>query len=82
MAIPSLPAANFSALDTYYAGYRPYYGDQHVHSDCGGTSDGKFPLADWPAAMDEKQLDFAASTVVTSGCHAPVLSFCQALNCV
>ena len=52
--------ADFSALDTYYADYRPYYGDQHVHSDCGGTSDGKFPLADWPAAMDEKQLDFAA----------------------
>ncbi|MBE6595576.1 MAG: hypothetical protein E7644_07235 [Ruminococcaceae bacterium] len=52
--------ADFTALEDYYAAYRPYYGDQHVHSDCGGTSDGKFPLADWPAAMDEKQLDFAA----------------------
>ena len=52
--------ADFSALETYYEGYRPYYGDQHVHSDCGGTSDGKLPLADWPAGMDEKQIDFAA----------------------
>lgn len=52
--------ADFTALKEYYADYRPYYGDQHVHSNCGGTSDGHFPLGDWPAAMDEKQLDFAA----------------------
>jgi len=52
--------ADFEALERYYEGCRPYYGDQHMHSDCGGTSDGKFPLGDWPRAMDEKQLDFAA----------------------
>ncbi len=50
--------ADFGALDAYYKDYRPYYGDQHVHSACGGTSDGKWPLGDWPAAMAEKQLDF------------------------
>ncbi len=52
--------ADFTALDAYYEDYRPYHGDQHVHSNSGGTSDGKLPLADWPAAMDEKQIDFAA----------------------
>ena len=51
--------ADFSALDAYYEGYRPYYGDQHVHTNSGGTSDGKLPIGKWPAAMDEKQLDFA-----------------------
>ncbi len=52
--------ADFAALDAYYGGYRPYYGDQHAHTACGGTSDGKFPMKDWPAAMDALRLDFAA----------------------
>ncbi len=51
--------ADFSAMDAYYEGCKAYYGDQHVHSACGGTSDGKFPLKDWVAKMDELSLDFA-----------------------
>lgn len=51
--------ADFAAMDAYYEGCNPYYGDQHVHSDCGGTSDGHYPLKDWTAKMDELGLDFA-----------------------
>ena len=51
--------ADFSALEGFYAGRRAYYGDQHVHTKCGGTSDGSYPMADWPAEMDKLGLDFA-----------------------
>ncbi len=51
--------ADFTALDTYYEGCNPYYGDLHTHSNSGGTSDGKTPLADWVPKMDELGLDFA-----------------------
>ena len=50
---------DFSALDALYEGRRAYYGDQHVHTSCGGTSDGSFPMSEWVKAMDEKQVDFA-----------------------
>lgn len=53
-------AWDFSALDALYEGTQVYYGDLHVHTDCGGTSDGHFPMAQWPKKMDELQLDFAA----------------------
>ncbi len=53
-------AGDFTNLDTLYAGRKAYFGDQHVHTDCGGTSDGHFPMADWPAEMDRLGLDFAA----------------------
>ncbi len=52
--------ADFSALDALYMGTKAYYGDLHVHTSCGGTSDGTLPMAEWPAKMDEKKLDFAA----------------------
>lgn len=52
--------ADFAKVDLYYAGRRAYYGDLHVHTDCGGTSDGKLPMVQWPAKMEEKKLDFAA----------------------
>ena len=32
---------DFTALDEMYEGRTAYYGDYHVHSDSGGTSDGK-----------------------------------------
>ena len=52
--------ADFTALDALYEGRRAYYGDLHVHTNCGGTSDGGTPMKDWPAAMDAIGLDFAA----------------------
>ncbi|MBR4972478.1 MAG: hypothetical protein IKY59_05860, partial [Oscillospiraceae bacterium] len=51
--------ADFSALDALYAGTKPYYGDLHAHSNAGGTSDGKTPIGEWVAHMDERQMDFA-----------------------
>ncbi len=52
-------AADFSELDAYYEGCNVYYGDQHTHSNCGGTSDGKTPLGEWVEGMDKHGLDFA-----------------------
>lgn len=52
--------ADFSPLDALYEGRSVYWGDQHAHSNSGGTSDGKTPLSEWVARMDEKQVDFAA----------------------
>ncbi len=51
--------ADFSALDALYEGRRAYYGDQHVHTACGGTSDGAYPMDKWVARMDELDVDFA-----------------------
>lgn len=47
-------------LEAVYADRRAGYGDFHCHSNSGGTSDGKTPLAQYKAGMAEKQLDFAA----------------------
>ena len=57
-----LPATKdqFTFLDTYYRARKPYYGDLHVHTNCGGTSDGKLPMAQWVPDMDKLDLDFAA----------------------
>ncbi len=52
--------ADFSAADALYADRHPYYGDLHVHTACGGTSDGSTPMAEWIPKMDAKQLDFVA----------------------
>lgn len=52
--------ADYTALDAHYEGTRAYYGDLHVHTKCGGTSDGSFPMEKWPEVMDELKLDFAA----------------------
>ena len=54
-----LADADFSALDAHYEGTKAYYGDQHVHTRCGGTSDGSFAMSDWPDEMDRIGLDFA-----------------------
>ena len=51
--------ADFTALDAHYADCNPYYGDLHVHSNCGGTSDGHTPLKEWVPKMDELGIDFA-----------------------
>lgn len=51
--------ADFSAIEEHYKDRKAYYGDQHVHTKCGGTSDGSFPMADWPQEMDRLGLDFA-----------------------
>lgn len=51
--------ADFSELDAYYEGCKAYYGDQHVHSNSGGTSDGRTLLSDWVPEMDKLGLDFA-----------------------
>ena len=52
--------ADFSPLDALYEGRSVYWGDQHAHSNSGGTSDGKTPLGEWTSQMDAKQVDFAA----------------------
>lgn len=46
-------------LDEFYAGRRAFYGDLHVHTKCGGTSDGNLDMALWPSHMDLKHVDFA-----------------------
>lgn len=55
----AMGSADFSAMDARYEGKRAYYGDQHTHTKCGGTSDGAFPMEKWVERMDELQLDFA-----------------------
>ena len=52
--------ADFAPLDKLYAGRACYYGDFHCHSNSGGTSDGKTPLADYVPRMKELGMDFAA----------------------
>lgn len=52
--------ADFSDVSEFYKDRRAYYGDQHVHTRCGGTSDGSFSMEDWPAEMDRIGIDFAA----------------------
>lgn len=49
-----------SPLDRLYANRTCYHGDFHCHSDSGGTSDGKTPLADYVPTMKKIGSDFAA----------------------
>ena len=50
--------ADFSARDALYAGKKAYYGDNHGHSDSGGTSDGKTTPEQWLQAMPQLGIDF------------------------
>lgn len=49
-----------SHLKHLYEGCKVYHGELHDHSDSGGTSDGKCPLAEWPEKMRALRMDFAA----------------------
>lgn len=51
--------AELAVLDRRYEGTKAYYGDLHVHTNSGGTSDGALDIALWPSHMDEKKVDFA-----------------------
>ena len=51
---------DFSVLEEYYAGRKPFYCDMHVHSKSGGTSDGWVNIGDWPSEMVEQKVDFVA----------------------
>lgn len=50
--------ADFAAMDAYYEGTKAYYGDMHVHTSCGGTSDGSVDMAEWPAQLEKNGIDF------------------------
>lgn len=51
--------ADFSALESHYAGKVARYGDFHAHSASGGTSDGKTTPDEWLTAMAETlHMDF------------------------
>ncbi|MBR4428705.1 MAG: hypothetical protein IKS78_05045 [Clostridia bacterium] len=49
-----------SCLERLYAGRKAYHGELHDHSNSGGTSDGKCPLAEWPEKLRALYMDFAA----------------------
>ena len=51
--------ADFTALSVRYENKKAYYCDQHVHTACGGTSDGTYPMSKWVARMNELGLDLA-----------------------
>lgn len=50
---------DMSVLDKLYEGRQIYRGDLHVHTKCGGTSDGNQPMSEWPEKMDALGVDFA-----------------------
>lgn len=52
--------ADFSQLDALYEGKKLYFGDLHCHSNSGGTSDGKKPIADFVDGMKKLGVDFAS----------------------
>lgn len=52
-------SADFSAMDALYKEKKAYRADQHVHTKCGGGSDGTYPMDQWVAKMDELGIDFA-----------------------
>ena len=52
--------ADKERLLALYKDCRAYQGELHDHSQSGGTSDGHFPLEEWPARMKELGIDFAA----------------------
>ena len=47
-------------LEAMYGGRYAYHGDMHCHSNSGGTSDGKTPLAQFARDLRALKLDFAA----------------------
>lgn len=47
-------------LTALYSGRKALHGDMHTHSNSGGTSDGKTPLAQFIKQIKELDLDFAA----------------------
>ena len=47
-------------LDALYSGRTVMHGDMHTHTDSGGTSDGKTPLAEFVTQLKALNLDFAA----------------------
>lgn len=47
-------------LKAMYAGRKAMHGDMHTHTDSGGTSDGKTPLAEFVTQLKALNLDFAA----------------------
>ena len=49
---------DMSALTALYDGRKIYRGDLHMHTKCGGTSDGAQLMSEWPAKMDELGVDF------------------------
>jgi len=51
---------DMNVLDKLYEGRQIYRGDLHIHTKCGGTSDGLQPMDEWTAKMDELGVDFAA----------------------
>jgi len=53
-------APDFAALDAIYEGKQLFFGDFHCHSDSGGSSDGKTPLAEYVPSMKKLKMDFAA----------------------
>ena len=55
-----IPDADFAPLDALYAGRAPYHGDFHVHTNSGGTSDGRTPLGEFVEQLKSLEMDFAA----------------------
>ena len=47
-------------LEALYGGRYAYHGDMHCHSNSGGTSDGKTPLAQFARDLRALKMDFAA----------------------
>lgn len=53
-------ANDIKQLEAAYAGRKPYHGELHDHTNSGGTSDGKVPMAQYKEEMPAKKMDFAA----------------------
>ena len=53
-------AADFALLNKLYEGRQALHGDFHTHTNSGGTSDGKTPLAEFVQQLKALKLDFAA----------------------
>jgi len=51
---------DIAALDALYSDTKVRWTDLHVHTDSGGTSDGKTPMKDFVPGMDALGLDVAA----------------------
>ncbi len=47
-------------LEEKYRGRKAYHGELHDHSATGGTSDGRYNLAEWRGFLAELEMDFAA----------------------
>lgn len=53
-------AADMCQLNALYGGMAAYHGDYHTHTNSGGISDGKTPLAEFPKQLKALNMDFAA----------------------